>query len=261
MRVLVTRPQPQADQWVAQLAALGIEATALPLLVIAPPADAQGVRDAWAALPHQGLVMFVSPSAVERFFALADHGAAWPHKVIAAGTGPGTERALRAAGVPAACVVCPPPDSARFDSESLWPLLQRRRAWRGASALIVRGEGGREWLADALRQQGAIVSFVEAYRRLPPSADASTQQCVADALALPERHVWTFSSSEAVRHLPLLAPQADWSGSVALGTHPRIVQAAVELGFGRVEAVAATPQAVADWVADQATRSIQSRRS
>jgi uroporphyrinogen-III synthase len=66
--------------------------------------------------------------------------------------------------------------------------------------------------------------------------------------------VWLLSSSEAAGHLLGLAPQADWSGAVAIATHPRIAQAAGVLGFGRVDVVAPTPQAVQAWV----TRSIQS---
>jgi uroporphyrinogen-III synthase len=58
-----------------------------------------------------------------------------------------------------------------------------------------------------------------------------------------------FSSSEAVGHLQALAPCADWSASRALASHPRIVQAAQALGFGRVDRVAPDPQVVAAWLA------------
>jgi uroporphyrinogen-III synthase len=75
--VLVTRPQPQADEWVARLQALGVPAVALPLMGIAAPADAAPVHAAWQSIAQPGLagetlalVMFVSPNAVDRFFAL-----------------------------------------------------------------------------------------------------------------------------------------------------------------------------------------------
>ena len=54
-----------------------------------------------------------------------------------------------------------------------------------------------------------------------------------------------FSSSEAVGHLPALAPGADWSASRALATHPRIAEAAGSLGCGRVDTVSPSPEAVA----------------
>ena len=62
----------------------------------------------------------------------------------------------------------------------------------------------------------------------------------------PARHAWLFSSSEAVQHLRSLAPGADWSGALALASHPRIAAAARAVGFGRVEAVSPTPASVAE---------------
>lgn len=253
--VLVTRPQPQADEWVAHLQALGLQAVAVPLLGIADPADAAPVRAAWAWLagtpatgttpPAPVVVMFVSPSAVERFFGLKPAGLAWPPGVIAAGTGPGTRRALLSAGVPDAAVLTPPEQAGAFDSEALWALMHNRLAWAGQAVLVVRGEGGRDWLADTLRQQGAHVHFVEAYRRTVPVLDAPAQAALRQALLQPAACCWLFSSSEAVGHLPTLAPGADWSQALALATHPRIVAAARRLGIGRVWQVLPSPQAVA----------------
>jgi uroporphyrinogen-III synthase len=245
-RVLVTRPQPQADQWVAQLQGLGLQAGALPLLDIAGPADPTLVHAAWQGLAAQALVMFVSPTAVDRFFALRPDGAAWPAGVIAAGVGPGTRRALQEAGVPDTAITAPGAEGVQFDSEALWALLRVQRPWTGAPALVVRGEGGREWLADTLRQHGALVGLVEAYRRTVPVPDVAGAALLQVALAHPARHCWLFSSSEAAGHLPVLAPAADWSAGVALATHPRIAEAARRLGFGQVRLVSPSPQAVAE---------------
>ena len=257
MRLLVTRPQPQADDWVSRLSALGVDAAALPLLGIEGPTDAQAVRRAWATLGTQRLVMFVSPSAVQHFFALRPDARPWPGAVLAGGTGPGSAAALHRAGVPPGCVVCPAADSPSFDSEALWLLLRERVDWRGASALIVRGEGGRDWLAQALTARGAAVHFVEAYRRAAPILDEAALGLLAAAQALPLAHVWLFSSSQAVHHLPALAPEGRWRESSALATHARIAHSACEIGFGRVIQVLPTPSAVAA----QWTRSIQSQGS
>ena len=257
MRLLVTRPQPQADDWAARLMALGVDAAALPLLGIEGARDVQAVRRAWSGLGAQRLVMFVSPTAVLQFFALRTGDDPWPAGVIAAGTGPGTAAALQRSGVPLQCVVCPAADSPSFDSEALWRLLRERLDWRDASALIVRGEGGRDWLAQALSAHGATVSFVDAYRRSAPALDALARQLLAQAQAQPLRHAWLFSSSEAARQLPRLAPGGRWRESLALATHARIETSVRSLGFGRVVQVLATPAAVAE----QMTRSIQSARS
>lgn len=246
-RLLVTRPQPQADEWVARLQGLGLRAAALPLLAIGEAPDAAAVPAAWAALPGRALVMFVSPTAVQRFFAGRPAGAAWPAGTLAGSTGPGTAAALRAQGLDETHLVTPPDDALRFDSEALWQQLQRRRpppVWTGSRVLIVRGEGGRDWLAGTLAEAGAQVDFVEAYRRQPPRLDAAGQAVLAAALAEPQAHAWLLSSSEALAHLRQLAPAANWSASCALATHPRIAESAQALGFGRVHAVAPSPQAV-----------------
>ncbi|OGB04628.1 MAG: hypothetical protein A3E25_07155 [Burkholderiales bacterium RIFCSPHIGHO2_12_FULL_69_20] len=251
--VLVTRPQPQADEWVARLQALGVPAVALPLMGIAAPADEAPVHAAWRSILQRGLagaslalVMFVSPNAVARFFALRPADAAWPAGLLAGGVGPGTRVALLQAGVPEAAVRTPPEAGGQFDSEALWALLQPQIDWAGRSVLIVRGEGGRDWLADTLRQHGATVRYVEAYRRTVPVPDVVGRAALQQALAHPEACCWLFSSSEAVGHLPALAPLADWSLARALATHPRIAEAAQRLGILKVDRVAPSPQAVAE---------------
>ena len=244
LTVIVTRPQPQAAEWVAQLQARGLHAGALPLLGIDGPADPAPVHQAWLHLPAQAVVMFVSPSAVQRFFALRPGGMVWPSQVIAAGTGPGTRLALLQAGVPHSAVLTPDPAAGQFDSEALWALLAGRIHWPGQQVLIVRGAGGRDWLSAQLRQSGAQVHWVEAYRRTAPEPDTAALALLTAALAQPAAHVWLFSSSEAAGHLPALAPGADWRSCSALVTHPRIAEAVQALGFGRVQLVAPALDAV-----------------
>jgi uroporphyrinogen-III synthase len=250
LRVIVTRPSEQAQAWLSPLRASGLQAQALPLIEIAPAPDEAAVRQARADVPGCSLVMFVSAHAVQHFFcdAFCDafsnapaspHTAAavpalrWPGATLAGSTGAGTSAALRAAGVPPGCIV-EPPATARADSEGLWQALQARD-WRGAQVLIVRGEQGRDWLAETLSAAGAHVRFVAAYARRPPALTADARALLAGALAQPRGHAWVFSSSEAVQHLTALAPGTSWAASQAVATHPRIAQAVREAGFGRVE--------------------------
>lgn len=248
MRLIITRPAAQAAAWVPALRALGQDAVALPLIAIAPPEDPAPVQAAWQQLlqPHGPcLVMFVSANAVQHFFALAPAGMRWPTGVRAACTGPGTASALVDVGVPAGQVVQPPADAASFDSETLWSLL-KDEDWRGRQALVVRGEEGRDWLAEALRERGAEVGFVGAYRRLAPQAGAESEALLARAQSEPAEHLWVFSSSEAVGRLRTLAPAADWHDGRALASHPRIAEAARRIGFRQVQLLPApTPEAVA----------------
>ena len=252
MQLLVTRPQPQADEWVAALRAHGVAAHVLPLLQIVPEPDPTATA-AWTALSAYGLVVFVSPGCVKSFFALRPVDAGWPPGARAATTGPGTSLALREAGVPAAAIIEPPHDAEQFDSEALWRQLAPQ-PWRGQRVLVVRGDGGRDWLAERLREQGAEVAFVQAYRRTLPSLNAAQRALLAAALAAPARHCWLFSSSQAVAHLRQLAPQSDWSSGCAVATHPRIAATLRSAGFGTVWPVRPTFDAVVDvW-----GRSIQS---
>ena len=238
MRVLVTRPQPQADEWVQRLRAAGVDALALSLMQIQPVADDAPLRDAWAALGQHQLVMFVSANAVQAFFAARHLQAAWPPGCWAGSTGPGTSAALRAHGVLQGCIREPAPDSPRLDTEALWQQQLQAHDWPGQRVLVVRGEGGRDWLADTLRAHGAQVDFLTAYRRAAPELDPAQQQWLAQAQAQPLGWCWLFSSSEAVANLALLAPGADWSQAPALATHPRIADTARRHGFAATQAVA-----------------------
>lgn len=243
MKVLVTRPAAQAAEWVAQLAAHGIDAAALPLIGIAAPADPAAVVAAWQALAGQTLVVFVSPNAVEQFFALRPAGAAWPVGPIAGSPGPGTTQALQAQGVPRETIVAPADDAPQFDSESLWVRLSRRD-WQGSRVTMVRGDGGREWLATTLRERGAAVDFVTAYRRVAPAPDARAGALLHDAALRPAQHLWFFSSSQAIDHLANLDPAAAGAGARALVTHPRIAARARRAGFGAVHECRPTLTAV-----------------
>jgi uroporphyrinogen-III synthase len=241
--VIVTRPLAQAAAWVQALQDLGQPAQALPLIAIEPVADSAPLRSAWQRLPAFALVMFVSANAVQQFFACRPAACVWPALLRAGATGPGTTAALLAAGVPASDIVQPAADAGNFDSEALWAQLQHE-AWVARKVLVVRGQEGRDWLADALHARGATVEFVAAYQRQLPRLGAQEQSLLADAQTNPSACLWLFSSSQAVAHLRVLAPQASWLRSAALASHSRIAQAAREAGFGHVAEVAPSVAAV-----------------
>jgi uroporphyrinogen-III synthase len=120
--------------------------------------------------------------------------------------------------------------------------------------LIVRGGdawgqmAGRDWLAQQLHARGVTVEFAVAYTRHAPVwttdlRDTVLHYCeqqneydiVEIGLKTPEKNaIWVFSSSEAIENLREGVPQANWRGTVAVATHPRIAQSAAQAGFGRV---------------------------
>ncbi|WP_418314854.1 uroporphyrinogen-III synthase [Piscinibacter sakaiensis] len=238
-RVIVTRPAEQAGPWVDGLRKRGIDAVAVPLLGIEDAPDPAAVDAAWAALSDYAMLFFVSPNAVARFFARRPPGRDWPDGVLAAVPGPGSSAVLRDQGIGDARIVEPAADAPSFDSESLWQRLQHM-PWRNRRVLIVRGEGGRDWLASRLREAGAEVSWLAAYRRGAAALPQAIRQLIGVALAEPQRHLWFFSSSEAIDHLLASGVASrDMLGSAlarssALATHPRIAKRARAAGFAEV---------------------------
>ncbi|WP_420993420.1 fused uroporphyrinogen-III synthase HemD/membrane protein HemX [Cupriavidus sp. 30B13] len=133
----------------------------------------------------------------------------------------------------------------RFDSESLWQQIESQlgaAALAGRPVLIIRGNGGRDWLAERLRGAGAEVRAVEAYQRSVPAPGSMQWQAVRDGLkpgAPPQ--AWLLTSSEAVRNLDGMAREALSPQELAglrqvqcIAPHARIAEQAAELGFVHV---------------------------
>lgn len=237
MRVIVTRPDGEAQDWTRELRQRGFDAVALPLLAIAPGPRPAEVAAAWPRLEGCRAVMFVSANAVRHFCGQRPAVARWPDRTRAWATGGGTRRALLEAGVPEPLVDSPPAGSAQFDSETLWRQVARQVA-AGDRVAIVRGGDagsesvGRDWLAQQLLAAGAQVETVVAYLRTVP--EFSAEQLDQARRAADASCVWLFSSSQAIANLTGLLPDQDWGACRALATHPRIAQAARQAGFGVV---------------------------
>ncbi|MFC5607414.1 uroporphyrinogen-III synthase [Variovorax soli] len=233
-RVLVTRPVREAQRWVDALRQRGVDAHALPLLGIEPLADDSALREVRARAGRFDAWMFVSAAAVEHFL---EDGMQGPEGPRCWGTGPGTASALRAAGIPEARIDVPGPSAGQFDSEALWQIV-RPQVRPGSRVLFVRGgdasgePAGRDWLSRQVADAGAQQETVASYRRVAPAwSDEERRMAQAGAQ---DGTVWLFSSSQAIANLCTLLPAADWSGALAVATHPRIAQSATAAGFGRV---------------------------
>ena len=176
---------------------------ALPLIGIAPRLAGR-VDAAWSGLARQRLVVFVSPNAADSFMARrpAEHGLAGrrargiarPGHDAPAGRRRRAARGDRRAG-------------RRIGAVRLGGALgaSRRLDWQDAGVLLVRGDGGRAWLADRLTAHGASVAAVAAYRRVVPGTRCRRAGAARRRLAAPGRHLWLFGSSEAIDNLQLLA--------------------------------------------------------
>ena len=252
-RLIVTRPAAEADVWVQALNAQGWPAQALPLIDIGEPSDAhtrEALRAWRAAWVKVDAMLFVSGAAVGHFFAAgAVARPSTPFNTRFWAPGPGTarqlEQAIGALGIGPERIDSPPAEAAQFDSEHLWPVVAPQVV-KGSRILIVRGssstdappsEGavpghGRDWLIRQCEARGAIVEGCVAYERRPPVLNDAARALVLQGTG--QGSVWLFSSSEALAGLCAAQPSARWTESTALVTHPRIAQAAREVGFGRV---------------------------
>jgi uroporphyrinogen-III synthase len=235
-QVVITRPRAQADELARAVAALGRTPVVLPLLEISALEDESELERVLGRLADYALVAFVSPNAIDAAFARVKR---WPAGVTLAVLGEGSRAALARHGIDGAnTAIVSPPDAARSDSEQLLRALDLP-ALAGRRVLIVRGDGGRELMADGLRAAGALVETVAAYRRevvrLTPELARSL-----DSL-LVRQNDWIITSSEALRGLMDLVRGLGLDDAVAkmqqqhlIVPHARIAETARALGLARV---------------------------
>lgn len=216
------------------VAAAGRTAVVLPLLEIEPLADQSQLMQVLAGLDGYAMVAFVSPNAVDAAFA---HIQRWPSGVTLAVVGTGSRAALARHGIIDTDIVSPA-DPAHSDSEHLLESLDLS-SLAGRRVLIVRGESGRELMADSLRAAGVLVETVAAYRRSVPQLTPEMKASLAGLLE--QQNDWIITSSEALRGLLDLLRQMDADKAVAkmqqqhlIVPHARIADTARALGINRV---------------------------
>jgi len=207
-----------------------------PLLEIAPVSDSAELQRVLSALERYALVVFVSPNAIDAAFQFIP---SWPGSVAIGIVGEGSRLALQRHGVDEShATIHAPRNSERMDSEELFKSLPLEQL-RGRRALIVRGQAGRDFLSEALQQQGVEVEFLTAYRRLAPQLNAQNRLQLLDLLD--GGADWVITSSEALRNLLHLARLAGGEERVVklqrqriVVSHHRIAETAREQGFVQV---------------------------
>lgn len=223
--VLVTRPAAQAEGLCRRIEAAGGRALRFPTLAILPPHDPAALAAALARLPACSLAVFTSANAVAAVARwCAGHGG-WPAGVCVAAIGKGTARTLAAAGI---AVDLQPAHGERSEDLLALPALA---TCAGARVLLVKGEGGRELLAETLAARGAEVHVACAYRRALPDADPAPLHAWLRAGAV---DVVVATSNEALANLFALLDTAGRESARDL--RPLVVGArgarlARELGF------------------------------
>lgn len=153
--ILVTRPEGRAAELNQAIEDAGGSIVAFPVLEI-ETRDETILEDEQASLPAPDIAIFVSTNAVKfglRY--IPETG------VKIAAIGPTTRASIEAEGRKVDIY----PDSG-FDSEHLLQEADLKQV-QGRNVRIVRADSGRELLATVLRERGARVDYLSAYRRLP----------------------------------------------------------------------------------------------
>ncbi len=234
--VVVTRPLQQAEPLAAKIVATGRQVIVFPLLEIQPLSDSMPLRQTLDHLMDYALVAFVSPNAIDAAFSVVR---SWPAHIMFAVMGEGSRNALAHHGVTSAnAIVISPVDPTRTDSQTLIEALDLE-CLKGKRVLIVRGESGRELLADALAAAGALVTQVSAYRRVAPMLDDAGRARMLQLLA--SNNDWIITSSEALRNLIDMANDVGGDDAVTrlqrqqlIVPHARIDETARALGFHNI---------------------------
>ena len=225
-RVLLTRPAEESATLAATLSEAGIYSSSLPLLDIEPlpitPERQAVLRD----LGRYCAVIVVSKPAAR--LALQQLDQAWPH-LRWFSVGAATAQVLADRGLD---VHYPQTGD---DSEALLqlPALREAIARPDARVLILRGEGGRELLAERLREQGASVDYLELYRRFLPAYDSGV---LTQRIQLERLNGLVVSSGQGFLHLQALAG-TDWPKVAQLPLFvpsPRVTEMARAAGAEKV---------------------------
>lgn len=224
--VLVTRPNPAGNELCAVLEAQGAEAIHMPTIAFAP-AEPGLLQQAVNQLGEQDWLIFISPQAVYASApAIRRTWPVFPPQVKFAAIGEGTSKSLRDAGCQVS--VCPP--NGEWNSEALLSLSAFQDI-KGKKIAIIRGEGGRELLANTLEARGARVLPVIAYQRLVPSIDVNLYR---ELLKQHRIDTVVCASFESVRNFKTMLGENSWQDIQSLPLvvmSERIKNLAHELGF------------------------------
>jgi len=217
VQVVVTRPAHQAKGLMLKLADMGAEAKSFAVIDIEPIAGHE-----WPSfeMEQQQMLIFISQNAVIHF--VASFNGEIPPSTQLVAVGAATAKCMKQHGL-FPDIVAPPPAG----SESLLALAEMQMV-TGCHVMIVRGEDGRELLAETLRERGAYVTYLAVYRRAIVTHELQEIDVVSkmDWFVVTSvaglNNLCQIVKSEAIKHKMLLA------------VSERIAQAAKALGFQHI---------------------------
>lgn len=230
-RIVVTRSREQAGELVDMLEECGAEAIQTPTIRIAPPEDTEALDRACAGASACDWIVFTSGNAVDAFFGrLLQLGDIRELKgVRLCAIGPSTAQHIVRYGVRADLV----PDESR--AEGVFDALQAAGPLEGTRFLMPRADIAREVLTDQLREAGADVSDVIAYRTLLAGAERDADHDIYRMLLDRQIDAVTFTSASTVRNFARLLGEEQAADllntTVVAAIGPVTAEAAQQLGI------------------------------
>jgi uroporphyrinogen III methyltransferase/synthase len=223
-RIVVTRARAQASELAARLVELGAEVVQLPTIRIEAPEDPMPLWRAVDEVAGFDWVVFTSANGVQRFFAVLEETGRDARALATAALcaiGPATAAELAKHGLKADLV---PPE---FVAEAALEALAAATELEGKRILLPRADIARSVLPDGLRERGAEVVEVAAYRTVRDGAGAEE---VRRRLAAGEIDLVTFTAGSTVRSFAELVG-TDVGGARVASIGPVTSAAARELGL------------------------------
>jgi len=191
-RIVVTRATQQAPILSEKLRELGADAIEMPATQIAR-LDLGPLRNSIDRIGDYDWLIFTSQNAVaifwEQLLGRGKDSRALAGLKIAA-VGPATAGALLEHGITVDVI------PQRFVAEGLLEIMRERDDVSGSKVLYITAEGARDVLPSGLREIGAELAIIEAYRTIPDGEGAAT---LARAIEAGKVDLATFTSASAVR--------------------------------------------------------------
>lgn len=162
IRALITRPSSKGKQLADLLEAHSGFAVCCPFIEITQGKEFDSLPQCIHGLNPDDYLIAISDNAVNyATLSLAQHASHWPRNLNYIAVGPTTAASWYDHHIPS--VLTP----TIHDSEGVLALLENTDL-SNKNALILRGNGGRETLFEALKKQCKNVTYCEVYQRIAP---------------------------------------------------------------------------------------------